>query len=363
MRHRIHSISLLFMSCLLSVCLCMPAFADESASQVATSDEYGGREDIAAEGMVAVSGDEIADGTYDILVKTDTQMFNIIDCQLTVEDGVMTGVITLSSDGYQWVYMGTGEEAAAADSSEYVEYVENENGKYTYDIGEIPSLNTSVSCCCYSKRREQWYDHDIVFVAGTLPNDALSETAQQAVKESSPLYGIADGDYNIAVDVFGGEDTVESPVPMTIENGEATATLQFSSPNYDSLVMTGDTYEPVEVTADSATYELPIRVFDTSIPVTFNSVSSGAPEELAGSLSFHSGLATNSSGEKLLANAAEDSAEAENDEGAAQEVEPAQSGNGSVSAVAIGVLAAAACVLVALLVFRRKANAKDKMDR
>ena len=132
------------LACMLCVCLSVPAFADEGASQVATSDEYGGREELAADGMVAVDGSQVADGTYSILVETDTQMFNIIDCQLTVEGGEMSAVITLSGDGYQWVYLGTGEQAAAADSSEYVEYAEDEQGRYTYDIGQIPALNTPV---------------------------------------------------------------------------------------------------------------------------------------------------------------------------------------------------------------------------
>lgn len=351
------------LACMLSVCLCMPAFADETADQVATSDEYGGREAITAEGMVAVSGDEVADGTYDVLVETDTLMFNIVDCQLTVENGTMTAVITLSSDGYQWVYMGTGEEAAAADSSEYIEYVEDENGRYTFDIGEVPSLNTVVKCCCFSKRRQQWYDHDIIFIAGTLPNDALSDAAQQAVRESNPLYGLEDGDYYIAVDVFGGEDTIEDPALMTLADDDATATLHFSSPNYQQIVMTGETYEPVEVTADSATYELPVRVFDTSIPVTFVSMASGAPEELEGSLSFHSGQVTDLEGEKVAVADAQDAAaegEAEADDSdvvyaecgteAANATRPKKT---SVPILAIVVPIAAACALVGFFAYKR----------
>ena len=368
-RYRIRSILILALTCMLSVCLCIPAFADETASQVATSDEYGGREAITAEGMVAVAGEEVADGTYDILVETDTQMFNIVDCQLTVEDGKMNVVITLSSDGYQWVYMGTGEEAAAADSSEYIEYVEDENGRYTYDIGEVPSLNTVVKCCCFSKRRQQWYDHDIVFVAGTLPNDALSDKAQQAVRESNPLYSLEDGDYYIAVDVFGGEDTVEDPALMTLADDNATATLRFSSPNYEQIVMTGEAFEPVEVTADSATYEIPVRVFDTSIPVTFVSVASGAPEELAGSLSFHSGQMTDLSGGKVTAAGAQDAAvegeaDADNDdivyaECGTETANATRPKETSVPILAIVVPIAAACVLVGFFAYKWKTAGKS----
>lgn len=339
------------------MCLCLPAFADEGADQVATSDEYGGREAITADGMVEVTGDQVADGTYDVLVETDTQMFNIIDCQLTVEDGTMSAVITLSGDGYQWLYMGTGEEAAAADSSDYIDYVEDDQGRYTYDIGEVPSLNTNVSICSYSKRREQWYDHDIIFVAGTLPTDALSSDAQQAVRESSALYGLADGDYNIAVDVSGGEDTVESPAPLTMSDGAATATLTFSSPNYDYLVITGEKYEPTEVTGESATFEIPVKVFDTAIPVTFDSTASGSQEETTGSLSFHSGQLTDSSGEKVsLDGASEASDEGESTAASGQ-------ANGSaVPVAAIVTVIVVVCAVVAVLVARKKRGGESKGD-
>lgn len=341
----------------LAFCLCLPAFADEGADQVATSDEYGGREAISADGMVEVTGDQVADGTYDVLVETDTQMFNIIDCQLTVKDGTMTAVVTLSGDGYQWLYMGTGEEAAAADSSDYIDYVEDDQGRYTYDIGEVPSLNTKVKCSCYSKRREQWYDHDIIFVAGTLPTDALSAGAQQAVRESTPLSGLADGDYNIAVDVSGGTDTVESPAPLKMADGQATATLKFSSPDYDYLVITGEKYEPTEVTDDSATYEVPVKVFDTAIPVTFDSTASGSQEETTGSLSFHSGQLTDSSGEKVALDA---SGESSDDAAGAEATGGDEAGTAGNAApvAAIVIVVVAACVVV-IVVVARKRSRKD----
>jgi ABC-type proline/glycine betaine transport system ATPase subunit len=57
------------------------------------------------------SGSEIKDGTYSITVESSSSMFNIVDCQLTVTDGEMTAVMTLSGTGYSKLYMGTGEEA------------------------------------------------------------------------------------------------------------------------------------------------------------------------------------------------------------------------------------------------------------
>ena len=166
------------------------------------------------------------------------------------------------------------------------------------------------------------------------------------------------------MDVYGGTDTAESPAPMTMRDGDATATVRFSSPNYESLVMTGETFEPIEVTADSATYEIPVRVFDTSIPVEFTSVASGAPEELEGSLSFHSGQVTNLAGETVkatndAATSAEDKSETTttSDADASSDVaESAQSQASPVPVSAIVVLVAAECALAAFLAFRKKAR-------
>lgn len=40
-----------------------------------------------------------ADGTYSIEVETGAAMFKVVDCKLTVKNGLMSAVITLSGTG------------------------------------------------------------------------------------------------------------------------------------------------------------------------------------------------------------------------------------------------------------------------
>ena len=59
-------------------------------SEVATAEEMTTHEEVVEEGMVPITGDKIKDGTYPIAVASNSTMFNITDCTLTVKDGEMT---------------------------------------------------------------------------------------------------------------------------------------------------------------------------------------------------------------------------------------------------------------------------------
>ena len=71
-----------------------------------------------------------ASGIYNITVNSSSSMFRVIDCVLTSKNGKMTAVLTLSGTGYDYLCLGTKEEAAAADSSTWVPYVADANGIY-----------------------------------------------------------------------------------------------------------------------------------------------------------------------------------------------------------------------------------------
>ncbi len=279
-----HIIAGVIFSVAIVFALCPFACADSSAGNVATSGDYGGREAVNAEGMSKVTGDQIADGTYSIIVETDTQMFNIVDCQLTVKNGKMTAVVTLSSDGYQWLYNGTAQQAAAAAEGDRIPYVKDAEGDYTYDIGEVTALNADIQCSSYSKRRGQWYDHTIVFIAGSLPESALSTEAQQAVRASTPIKDLKNGKYTIAADISGGNDELVSPAPLTVENGKATVKLEFNGTDYQKILMAGETYT-ADMSSGASVFELPAVVFDTAVPVTITT----AKKDILTTISLHSG--------------------------------------------------------------------------
>ena len=143
-----------------------------SAAQVADSSEMASVEKVTEEGMKPVYAGQIEDGTYPIEVKSSSSMFRITDAELTVKDGKMTAVMTMGGKGYLYVYMGTGEQAAAADASEYIGFEENADGAHTFTV-PVEALDQAVSCAAFSKKKEKWYDRSLCFLASSLPSDAI----------------------------------------------------------------------------------------------------------------------------------------------------------------------------------------------
>ena len=108
-----------------------------------------------------------ADGLYTIGVQSSSKMYNITKCVLQVVDGQMTAVITLSGNGYGYAYLGTAEEANAAPVEQWIPYVQDWDGAYTYAI-PISALDEETAVAAYSKRYEKWYDRTLVFHSSTL---------------------------------------------------------------------------------------------------------------------------------------------------------------------------------------------------
>ena len=137
--------------------------SDEQSSDSAEKTESTG------EGITA---DKLNEGTYDISVTSSSNMFKVVKAQLTVADGGMSCVLTLSGTGYGKLFMGTGEAAAAAGEDEYIPYVEDAEGKYTYTV-PVEALDKDIDCAAWSIKKEQWYDRVLVFESSSLPAGAL----------------------------------------------------------------------------------------------------------------------------------------------------------------------------------------------
>ncbi len=108
-----------------------------------------------------------ADGLYTVGVTSSSDMFRVTKCVLHVKDGVLTATLTLSGQGYGYLFAGTGEQADKTPQSEWVPYVEDANGAYTYTIA-IPGLDLDVSVAAYSTKYSKWYDRTLVFQSGGL---------------------------------------------------------------------------------------------------------------------------------------------------------------------------------------------------
>lgn len=256
----------------------------KDTSQVAGSSEMATPADVTDNSMEPVYGSDLKDGVYSITVDSSSSMFNITACELTVQDGEMTAVMTMGGTGYLYVYMGTGEEAAAADESAYISFEETADGAHTFTV-PVEALDKGVNCAAFSKKKEQWYDRTLVFRADSLPADARSDDALTTVESLN----LADGSYTVEVALEGGSGraTVESPAQLTVQDGRATATIVWSSSNYDYMKVDDVRYAPTN-TEGNSTFEIPVNGFDYKMPVLADTTAMSTPHEIEYTLCFDS---------------------------------------------------------------------------
>lgn len=222
-----------------------------------------------------------ADGTYSIEVETGAAMFKVVDCKLTVKNGLMSAVITLSGTGYDYLYMGTGADAEKADCKSWVPYVVDANGKYTYTI-PVEALDKEIAVASHSIKKNQWYARTLTFKYDTLQkisDDSNTNPSNPSTPSkpsdnngnsgaSKPNDGKADNESKWEADTSGSTSAVNSSTTLvdgvytpdrfswsggtgkvkiscnkvTITNGQAFATLVFDSDHYQYVKTNGKTY-------------------------------------------------------------------------------------------------------------------------
>ena len=111
-----------------------------------------------------------------------------------------------------------------------------------------------------------------------------------------------DGEYSIQVELEGGSGkaSVTSPTLITVKNGEVTADIQWSSSNYDYMIVDGEKYLPVNeegtnseflipvTIMDESMFLIPVTVMDESMPVIADTTAMGTPHEINYTLTFYS---------------------------------------------------------------------------
>ena len=99
-----------------------------------------------------------------------------------------------------------------------------------------------------------------------------------------------DGTYQMEVELLGGSGraSVTSPAKVEIKDGKAVATLEWSSPNYDYMVVDGEKYLPVNTEGNSV-FQIPVEAFDQDIAVIADTVAMSTPHEIEYTLNFHAG--------------------------------------------------------------------------
>lgn len=274
-----------------------------------------------------VYADALRDGTYPVEAESSSSMFRIIRAELTVKNGKMTAVLTLGGTGYGKLFMGTGEEAKKAAKSQYIPFVEDENGAYTYEI-PVEALNQDLNCAAFSKRKSAWYDRVISLKAETLPDNAWlvsanpdsalsgqetavepdQETAgepnqktavepnQETAGEGDRALNLEDGLYEVEVSLDGGSGraSVFSPAALNIEEGRAVVEIVWSSPYYDYMIVDGIRYMPEDTAISGREFEktevsvfrIPVSRLDKPLAVAADTTAMGTPHEIQYELRF-----------------------------------------------------------------------------
>lgn len=255
---------------------------ESAAGQVAGEGDTAEAVEVVEDWMVPIYADSLRDGVYSVAVDSSSPMFNIIACDLTVRDGAMTAVMTMSGTGYRMVFPGSGQEAAQADESAYIPYVETAEGLHTFTV-PVEALDMGIDCAAFSDRKEMWYDRTLVFRADSLPLDAFAE----GVVTTPESLGLADGEYWVDVTLTGGSGraSVASPAALHVQDGQYTVTLVWGSDNYDYMLVEGQRYDAV-IVDEASTFVIPVTCFDWKMPVVADTVAMSVPHEVSYALVF-----------------------------------------------------------------------------
>ena len=215
---------------------------EAGTSNVASASDMTEVEEVVEEGMTPISGDKVKDCTYSVAVKSRSKRFDITACELTVEGGKMTATMHMGGKGYLYVYMGTGEQAAAADEADYIPFTEEADGTHSFTV-PIDALDEGIDCAAFSKKKEKWYDRTILVRADSLPMDAFAD----GVVTTPDSLSLADGAYTADVALAGGSGraSVQSPAELTVKDGKVTAKIVWSSKNYDYMKVGDTKYDTV----------------------------------------------------------------------------------------------------------------------
>ena len=154
--------------CLLTICfLLIPsssfALGDFDKAEADSALKYG---------MTPISASEVKDGTFDIMVLSSSRFFKLELSSLISKDGELKAVVNIKSSSYEYVYLGSAEEASKADKSQLIPVTIN--GDHSHFEIPLKSLNSDVPCAAFSIKRQKWYNRNIVFDASSLPDKALN---------------------------------------------------------------------------------------------------------------------------------------------------------------------------------------------
>ncbi|WP_143050819.1 hypothetical protein [[Clostridium] aminophilum] len=119
-----------------------------------------------------------------------------------------------------------------------------------------------------------------------------TETRAAEVEAPAAKTELKDGDYMVEVTLEGGSGraSVTSPTGIRVKDGTAIAAVQFSSPNYDYMIVAGKQYKKLNDEGNSI-FNIPILAFDEPFPVIADTTAMDKPHEIEYTLNFHTDTA------------------------------------------------------------------------
>ena len=99
---------------------------------------------------------------------------------------------------------------------------------------------------------------------------------------------LADGTYQADVTLTGGSGraTVDSPAALTVEGGKIYATIVWSSPYYDYMMVEDETYYNEAEAGENSTFTIPLEKLPCEISVIGDTTAMSVPHEIEYTLSF-----------------------------------------------------------------------------
>lgn len=233
----------------------------------------------------------IEDGVYLASFDTDGTMFHVNETWkgkgiLTVKEGEMMIHIVMPSKNVLNLYYGLAEDAkkdGAVLIDPSVEEVTYEDGTSeevnAFDV-PVPALNEEYDVALIGKK-QVWYDHKVK-VSDPEPYEAGDETDKETEGTSH-----AEGGMTAEVTLTGGtgKANVTSPAKVREEDGKIMATVEWSSPYYDYMIVEGQKYERVNTEGNSV-FEIPIPGYNEDITVIADTVAMSKPHEIEYVLNF-----------------------------------------------------------------------------
>ncbi len=284
-------ITLLLTTSLLTGCAAAaPATEPAISASVETSapvvtEEAATTEETAQETEPVMSPKVLPDGVYTVDFETDSSMFQASEAcdrkgTLTVKDGVQTLHVSLQSKGIVNLYLGTAEQAQqpgavwlehTVDTVTYSDGLSEE--VFGFDV-PVTDLGEEFDLALIGKKGV-WYDHK-VSVCNPIPQT---------------------GNYTCAVELIGGSGraSVSSPAMLASDGEALTATIVWSSPNYEYMILDGVQYDPIQMEGNS-TFEIPVTL-DQDLAVSASTTAMSTPHLVEYTLRFDSTTLTLSQGE------------------------------------------------------------------